>query len=851
MAPHRKTESKLNRLRDLDEETLRTEVYVPLLRRIPDISNVEDVHGSRETGIDVAFYQRDAFGLVQLNGAQLKAVDVNLSAKSRSNVQTLTTQAKVALAAKHRHAITKRRENLARLYIVTSGRISDQAKDFIVDACGNIAIMFIDGQELLNLLEKHMPEYFTFQDQLVRTYFLGVKPEITKVQVFGPGRLEEREIGDVYVSHLLVEGEEGPKGLPGERKRLTPQELIKAEGKVLVLGDQHTGKTTLLRHLFLTLLESYSSSDASTRLPILSTFQEVLSHGGLVDTAKAKLSVYAANRVADELPDLVRQGRLAFLIDGFSQLPDIESQRRGLAIIEELTAQYPGNLIIWTSREIGSLPDEQRSANRVFKILPLRPSQLYRLVDKLLQQTPAARDSILQSLEVNLAMSNLPRTPLVCSLIVSICSEQEGFIASNLAEIFERYLELLLGKWSLAGPPADRFGYLIRKEFLGHIASDLTGQSAHTIPIEAAIHAADAFFRHAGLDLDGADLIQDLVGTGVLTQSGDFLAFCLPTFQEFFAARRLSDVENGDDWILARFGQRQLSDTIVLYAGLKRDCTSLLGRILESTPRDIVDFERELDQRTDDLNWQQPVSAVEDETPTEGEDESRPPSIDETLEDLDMAWELGRHFAQEAEVAAKELSKAERTARELLFDDVGYRSMMVGLIAKNAVFTQQDMKELVVRRVVRNFAGLLAELTKETKYREEFTKFSMMVVLHAMMFACLGSPLMRKAYLAHLRADIPEAERFLLTNLLLNLALPGYIDEVEAYVAKARSALDLFLCAMELERVLDLRATSTDERTRLENVRKRIRRKLRTAREYLDAVFRPVLEKMQQSKQPS
>jgi hypothetical protein len=440
--------------------------------------------------------------------------------------------------------------------------------------------------------------------------------------------------------------------------------------------------------------------------------------------------------------------------------------------------------------------------------------------------------------------------------VVSICTEQDGFIASNTAEIFEKCLELLLGKWSIGVVKRSGFNYAIRTAFLSRLALPMLVEEKDKLLLDEAVVVAKRFFEQAGLDLGGGELIEDLMQSGVLRFSEGRVEFCTRAFLEFFAARRLGELPDGDDQIVSRMADRGFSQAIVFYAGLRKDCSGLIGKAIDGVPGELLEGEEQLRLATG-VEFEQIGDPPAEAAGVEPSEVVRPPQPEEALKRMDEAYESAMEFEERQAkkrtgsgrgMATGQDAVAERgqeAARESVHGKVGYWTVMLGLIARNATLTNEATKEVVVRRVIANMgaqAGVVMKSVAESTPREwrEFAKLFGVLYVDAMTLFALGSPALRQAYAAYLAQTPNELEEYLMVSVMSELALPGYIEGLEHYVSRARNVLPLVLLHAKLMDVLDLRDLKQSEKTALEEIIKRVRRKLRSAEAYLHAVFEPL-----------
>jgi hypothetical protein len=146
----------IDRLRMLDEDTLRKNVLIPLLKYI-EAQNVTDMHGSNEEGIDIYFEALDIFGNRLRLGIQVKNKNLVYTANSSNeNLNTILNQIQMAFSKRIRVMTSDRSGEvyLDGFYVITSGRITQAAIDHIYENKSRYPnIQLINGERLMEIIK--------------------------------------------------------------------------------------------------------------------------------------------------------------------------------------------------------------------------------------------------------------------------------------------------------------------------------------------------------------------------------------------------------------------------------------------------------------------------------------------------------------------------------------------------------------------------------------------------------------------------------------------------------------------------------------------------------------------------
>lgn len=165
-----------NQLLKLSEQDLINNIVLPLLRKMgyQGVSPIKH-HGPGEFGMDVLpFYKIDEFSERIYYSVQAKVGDIVSRASSRNNITSVLNQAETALKKRFLD-IDNAARTVDKVFIVTSGKLSPDAKTIVHDRLeGNRRVGFIDGDRLVNLLDKHDLLYLL--QQVVPVNSLAIAP---------------------------------------------------------------------------------------------------------------------------------------------------------------------------------------------------------------------------------------------------------------------------------------------------------------------------------------------------------------------------------------------------------------------------------------------------------------------------------------------------------------------------------------------------------------------------------------------------------------------------------------------------------------------------------------------------
>ncbi|MBV8859778.1 MAG: HEAT repeat domain-containing protein, partial [Acidobacteria bacterium] len=434
-------------------------------------------------------------------------------------------------------------------------------------------------------------------------------------------------------------------------QRVSFNKIISQYKRVVILGDPGAGKSTVLRYLAVTFakgkLHSHKVFNISEDLlPIivpLNTFSETLRKLKSVSINKFLTEYY----IEQGLPDLSNlfeesliNGRALLLLDGLDEMLDPKDRTAVAHSVLELTRSFPNCRIIITSRIAGFVHTTLESEFITTTLEQLNEPEIETFVNKwslafesigLANEQEISPDvrrrAELRAQNLSAAITShegvrkLAKTPLLLTLLALI-HYQGTRLPSRRVDLYRLCVEALVETWNLArsltGRPIDlRLGerhlddeFVIR--ILGPIAYNLMEINQGLVKREELeLRIVDQLIKHEDLSQEGAaELAHDFIilareQMGLLVErSPNEFGFVHLTFQEYFAARYLSERMNAFDFLKPHLHQSRWHEVILLTAGCLRGdySTAFVENILNAhTPFNLIleKISRLKDERTE------------------------------------------------------------------------------------------------------------------------------------------------------------------------------------------------------------------------------------------------------------
>jgi NACHT domain len=393
----------------------------------------------------------------------------------------------------------------------------------------------------------------------------------------------------VYLEH--AKSKIGDKQLRDAVATLSVEDSVRI---FLITGSAGTGKTFLMRWLFLTLLET-----ADSRIPFYVELRGINQQNDtdLVSFLFGSLVARHARLTLETFRSGMSEGEYIFILDG---LDEVEPGRRSILSrqIIELQTKYRGVIFIISTR-----PDEGLAAwvmARKYTVLPLDKRATIALIRKIPYAQSVKRKFIR---EVDLSLYDRHRSFLSNPLLINVMLLTYGDSADVPAKMYlfyEQAYETLFYRhdsWKETGFQRKHFCPILIDEFkrvLSAFCISSYKRSRFTFTMSDALELIKEAAEFERVDLNPEDFLRDAVESLCILQlDGLNYTFTHRSFQEFFAAVFISRgppiaLGNLLDALASRRGDVVLSMAMDMnHSLIEREW--ILPRLESITSRDAID----------------------------------------------------------------------------------------------------------------------------------------------------------------------------------------------------------------------------------------------------------------------
>ena len=415
-------------------------------------------------------------------------------------------------------------------------------------------------------------------------------------------------------------------------------QALKRHRWLVIVGDPGCGKTTLQAYLTLTYARSAQGPDDLVKkrlwldegqyLPILLPLRSLGGHlrdrhpnpaadgpALLLDY----LNTYYQNQ-AIPLPEgffavPLDKGQAVVLLDGMDEVADRDLRTRVARLIEKFALRYPDNRIVITSRKVGyegsarlsegfglvevqefTTPEVRQFLRDWTRVL--ESTLAGEVTAEVLHQADGQADALIAAIERNPRIAELAVNPLLLT-VIALVHRQRAKLPSRRSELYAEAVGVLLGNWDeakdgiqptleVAGKPLDAID---RRTILEPVAYWMHEQRLREIDRQdlwPLLHPS--FAKLTGNDPSATrravqsflELIDQRSGLFVARGLGTY-GFAHLTFQEYLAARSLSDRQDSEALVQQRLGDPWWREVLFLAPGStesKRRASDLIQAML-------------------------------------------------------------------------------------------------------------------------------------------------------------------------------------------------------------------------------------------------------------------------------
>lgn len=572
-----------------NEEELRVELLIPLLKKMGHFSDVLDNQGPDEAGVDVIGCSSSPFRKPEFTAFVLKHGNITLKASDRLNnvVMVVETQLRQAIAQPLSHPkISHLNAHANRVIVVTNGTISRTAQMALARTYSNrpdISLDFIGQDELIGQIDEYWPQFYLDRRPFLSTYASRLYESLNVVNLEQLGYTQkQRHLNEIYIDAVLSKHDVSSAGDDFSiDEELIPGNALCGQGcdLVVVTSGPGGGKSTLLKELTIK-----HSRHADKSAAVFLHARDVLSSDSARRAATKALQRFAEG-LSGEVSSEIANHNLHLFVDGLDELATVADRETVVERLLEAHRTEKAKIVLATRPESNPKTLAALSPFTAFRIHPLRIGQIRNFFGKWFGSDASKAEKLIRALRDKGIIDKLPRTPMTMTLVAMVYETKDD-VPASLTELYQMFMELLTGKWDSNRKIASTYDSAIKMAFLRRLAWIMQSERLDSVSDARVIEIADSFFKKSASvsGVDPTDFIQALIDRShIIVPTGDGqLRFSHMTFQEYFCAEHLSAESTTKEMVTAWFGDDWWSEVLFFFAGKKQNIARYVDVLLAS-----------------------------------------------------------------------------------------------------------------------------------------------------------------------------------------------------------------------------------------------------------------------------
>lgn len=553
-----------------------------LFHEMPGVSNVNCRQGSQEFGADFVLEREDGLlGTRNVVGVVVKAKQIV------QNDYEVQRQANECFNMQKSVLKDCSQKTVTEVWVITSQSFSGNARDALVAHFVGRNVKFIGGAELAGLALEHAPHLLTSVPFELSGYLSGLLKEV---------EAEENRCNPLFAAGLnsSIPQQVQRVAVPYEEEvriqRRVPYDFEKVlsfkGGRVFTIeGVSGAGKSTLVRGLIRWMCDP-DQFLARMYLPIRIKVRNepILVEDCLEAVIDAVKSTSSSKKFESVVPVLVIDGLERAIPLGDERLAWLADLDRSLADLEKVDRCRVSPKAIVTCWEIELPAGGGQDSLLRHEIVPPRMADILTFIREYCRGVDI-ESRVWNDIKSSPIFAGLKAAPAAAVLLAELIREQPGDLPRHLTELYSRYTEWALGRWSTEAAISSSLIYQTATGFLSYFAFELVQNSSVGVAREEWVESLGRYLHDKNSDVSQEDLRACLRDSGIVVFDDSEGAVCFRSIlmRDYFAAMRMqsNDVEH---LIGENFLDPLWPCVWFFYFGQRRDCPAELGLALGVEP---------------------------------------------------------------------------------------------------------------------------------------------------------------------------------------------------------------------------------------------------------------------------
>lgn len=584
---------------------------------------------------------------------------------------------------------------------------------------------------------------------------------------------------------------------------LSLRELALSDRAIFFMGGRESGKTTLLNYLCLKANDPTYLKNASH-----SIYVDVSALGKKTRATilEAAVSFCGGEYKRQEVIQLLTEGRI---IACFDNLP--LNQKETLKLIADFVVEF-GKCKYCFAAEEGI---EQSLTNDFIPIIGLNADVIYlhsfnrkqtrELVGKWFPDSPSAIQIKVDSILSSIRNLRIPKTPFLISVLLWIKERNINFKPINHSAIIDTFIDGLLEKLTESKDRSNTDS-TIKRHYLTELAYAVHKSRKDRWTQHELEKFTIDYFEQKALISSTKPFLNELFNKGILLELGEEICFKFDCFRSFFLAQKIDDSEELTKYALSKEGFLKLGTEIDYCTGLHRNKIEFL----KASIKIVEDYRRSLNFKIDlrlfeKIDLENSILSSDDKEVILKNLFGKKPSIQDQEEIFDtmenaspriIPPSTGRSADQDQAISYEAIpSKAP------LIDYFAALTLASMILRNSELVNDAELKHKIYRQLLNLWSEILLSVLlrvesanehdlRDKQLQEKFpdkdvltpkyiAKLALPNVIFLLLKESLGTNKLEVIIKDHIHLHSVQIEQLLSTFLYVDLALPGYLIELE------------------------------------------------------------------------